>query len=64
MTKKELTVYKSRKDNMFREFTSQQKLMKYYQDYVKKYGTSSSINNQYIRRMSELDIIESVKNNP
>lgn len=49
---------------MFREFTSQQKLMKYYQDYVKKYGTSSSINNQYIRRMSELDIIESVKNNP
>lgn len=64
MTKKELTVYKSRKDNMFREFTSQQELMKYYQDYVKKYGTSSSINNQYIRRMSELDIIESVKNNP
>lgn len=59
--KPELEVFKSREDNMFKEFNNSEELLRYYQDYVRKYGTSYSINDQYIRRMSELDIIEFCK---
>lgn len=60
-TKKEAEVFRKREDNIFKDFTDSEELLQYYQEYVKKNGSSFYINDMYARRMSELDIEENYR---
>lgn len=60
-TKKEAEVFRKKEDNIFKDFTDSEELLRYYQAYVKKNGASFYINDMYARRMSELDIEENYR---
>lgn len=46
------------KDNLFYKFKSEEELVEYYQEYVRKHGTSEYINDQFRKRMDELDLVK------
>ena len=49
---------KPKKNNIFRRCFTQDSLLKCYQEYVLKHGSSKEINKQYSDRMMELDYLQ------
>lgn len=55
--REEAKVFRQNEDNLFNDYNTIEGLIKGYQTYVRKYGTSHNINFQYHKRLAELDIL-------